>query len=53
MASVGVIKKSLILLVNPEFLLNMRGAQGGQVLAREVMGYIEHLTSSFPLESVL
>ena len=44
---------SLILLVRPEFLLNMRVAQGGQVQARKVMGYIEDLTSSFPLGSVL
>ena len=41
MASVGVIEKALIFLVRPEFLLNMRGAQGGKVQAREVMGYIE------------
>ena len=47
MDSVGVIEKAL------SFLLNMRGAQGGQVKARKVMGYIEDLTSSFPLGSAL
>ena len=30
MASVGVIEK-VVLFVRPEFLLNVRGAQGGQV----------------------
>jgi hypothetical protein len=49
----GCHRESLILLVRPEFLLNMRGAQGGKVQAREVMGYIEDLTSSFPLWSAM
>ena len=45
--------KKLYFSCTSRVLVEYCGAQGGQVQARKVMGYIEDLTSSFPLGSAL
>ena len=45
----GCHRAGLVFLVRPEFLLDVGSAQGGQAQARQALGYIKELASSFSL----